>query len=670
MKTFLFTLFSLAAVNLVAQNKDYPIQGVPFTDVRLTDNFWLPRIRINQTVTIPASFARCESTGRVKNFEMAAQKTGKFCTIFPFDDTDIYKTIEGASFSLSLYPDAVMQLYLDSLIDKIAKAQEPDGYLYTARTIDPLHPHSWSGATRWSKEMEQSHELYNAGHLYEAAAAHYQATGKKNLLNIALKNADLVCAVFGNNKLHVAPGHEVIEMGLVKLYRITGKKEYLQTAKFFIEQRGHFKNYDSTSKDPYKNGAYWQNHIPVTEQDEAIGHAVRAGYLYAAMADVAALTGDEKLLNAIDKIWDNEVSKKIYVQGGVGAVPNGERFGDNYELPNTTAYNETCAAIANVYFNSRMFYLHGDSKYIDILEKSLYNGLISGVGMDGKSFFYTNAMQVHNSFTHKELEGERSGWFPCSCCPTNIVRLIPSVAGYVYAKNDVNLYVNLFINGSAGVAINNKKVQIVQENNYPWDGGLTFRINPTSPVNFNLMLRIPGWARNEAMPTNLYAFTSPSDKKVTITINGQPVGYTIEKGYAIIKRTWKKSDVVIMNLPMEVRTVIANKNVKSDLGKLALQRGPIMYCAEWVDNNGRTSNLLLPENTSFTTEFKPGLLNGVMVLKAEVPAVTINTDGSAVNTTKQSFTAIPYYAWAHRGKGEMTVWFPSAVKNVEILAGE
>ncbi len=670
MKTFLFTLFSLAAVNLVAQNKDYPIQGVPFTDVRLTDNFWLPRIRINQTVTIPASLARCESTGRVKNFEMAAQKTGKFCTMFPFDDTDIYKTIEGASFSLSLYPDAVMQLYLDSLIDKIAKAQEPDGYLYTARTIDPLHPHSWSGATRWSKEMEQSHELYNAGHLYEAAAAHYQATGKKNLLNIALKNADLVCAVFGDDKLHVAPGHEVIEMGLVKLYRITGKKEYLQTAKFFIEQRGHFKNYDSTSKDPYKNGAYWQNHIPVTEQDEAIGHAVRAGYLYAAMADVAALTGDEKLLNAIDKIWDNEVSKKIYVQGGVGAVPNGERFGDNYELPNTTAYNETCAAIANVYFNSRMFYLHGDSKYIDILEKSLYNGLISGVGMDGKSFFYTNAMQVHNSFTHKELEGERSGWFPCSCCPTNIARLIPSVAGYVYAKNDVNLYVNLFINGSAGVAINNKKVQIVQENNYPWDGGLTFRINPTSPVNFNLMLRIPGWARNEAMPTDLYAFTSPSDKKVTITINGQPVDYTIEKGYAIIKRTWKKSDVVIMNLPMEVRTVMANKNVKSDLGKVALQRGPIMYCAEWVDNNGRTSNLLLPENTSFTTEFIPGLLNGVMVLKAEVPAVTINTDGSAINTTKQSFNAIPYYAWAHRGKGEMTVWFPSAVKNVEILAGE
>ncbi|MEO5998196.1 MAG: beta-L-arabinofuranosidase domain-containing protein [Chitinophagaceae bacterium] len=670
MKALVLSLLLVLADFASAQNKDYPIQGILFTNVRLSDNFWLPRIKINQTVTIPASFARCESTGRIKNFEMAASRTGKFCTIYPFDDTDIYKTIEGASFSLSLYPDAALQLYIDSLIDKVAKAQEPDGYLYTARTIDPLHPHGWSGSTRWSKEMDQSHELYNAGHLYEAAAAHFQATGKKNLLNIALKNANLVCSVFGPDKLHVAPGHEVIEMGLVKLYRITGKKEYLQTAQFFIEQRGHFKVYDTASKDPYKNGAYWQNHLPVDQQDEAIGHAVRAGYLFAAMADVAALTGDEKLLQAIDKIWENEVGKKIYVQGGVGAVPNGERFGDNYDLPNTTAYNETCAAIANVYFNSRMFYLHGDSKYIDILEKSLYNGLISGVGMDGKSFFYTNAMQVHNNFKHPDMEAERSGWFPCSCCPTNIVRLIPSVGGYVYAKNGADFYVNLFVNGSTDVSINNKPVQVVQKNNYPWEGGLSFKINPKSPVNFKLMLRIPGWAQDKAMPTDLYAFSSPSAKKVTITINGQPVEYTLEKGYAIIKRTWKKNDEVVMNLPMEVRTVMANKNVKADIGKVALQRGPLIYCAEWVDNNGKTSNLLLPANTVFTSEFKADLLNGVMVLKAEVPAVNIAENGNSINTSKKVLTAIPYYSWAHRGNGEMTVWFPTRVKDIEIFAAE
>lgn len=670
MKKIIFFFSILAASSLSAQNKDYPIQGVPFTEVKLDDKFWLPRIKTNQTVTIPASFARCESTGRIKNFEMAATRSGKFCTIYPFDDTDIYKTIEGASFSLSLYPDPRLQLYMDSLIEKVAKAQEPDGYLYTARTINPLLPHSWSGNTRWSKEREQSHELYNAGHLYEAAAAHYLATGKKNLLNIALKNADLVCSVFGPGKLVVAPGHEVIEMGLVKLYRITGKKEYLQTAKFFIEERGHFKGYDSTSKDPYKNGAYWQDHIPVTDQDEAIGHAVRAGYLYAAMADVAALTGDEKLLNAIDKIWNNAVSKKIYIQGGVGAVPSGERFGDNYELPNTTAYNETCAAIANVYFNSRMFYLHGDAKYIDILEKSLYNGLISGVGMDGKSFFYTNAMQIHNSFTHNSMEAERAGWFPCSCCPTNVVRLIPSVGGYVYAKNGSNFYVNLFINGSTDVSINNKAVKIVQQNNYPWDGGLTFKINPVTAVEFNLMIRIPGWAQNKAMPTDLYSFASLSDNKVTINVNGLPVDYKIEKGYAIIKRTWKKNDVVVVNLPMEVRTVVANENIKADIGKVAIQRGPLIYCAEWVDNNGKTSNLIVPSNTKFDTEFKPGLLNGVMILKAEVPAVKISTNGDAISTSRQLFTAIPYYSWAHRGKGEMTVWFPAKIKDVELFANE
>src|SRR6185312_8608007 len=363
MKKLFFSFMLLHVCNVYAQNKDYPYVAVPFTEVKLSDNFWLPRIKINQTVTIPASFARCENTGRIRNFEMAATHSGKFCTIYPFDDTDIYKTLEGASYSLSLFPDAKLEAYMDSLIAIVAKAQEPDGYLYTARTIDPTHPQAWAGAKRWVNERKLSHELYNAGHLYEAAAAHYIATGKKNLLNIALKNADLVCSVFGpaTNQQHTAPGHEVVEMGLVKLYRITGKKEYLNTAKYFIEERGRDVSYDSTSKDEWKNGSYWQDNIPVTEQTEAEGHAVRAGYLYSAMADVAALTGDEKLLKAVDTIWNNVVGKKMYVQGGVGAIGDGERFGDNYELPNATAYNETCAAIAQVFWNERMFLLHGDS---------------------------------------------------------------------------------------------------------------------------------------------------------------------------------------------------------------------------------------------------------------------------------------------------------------------
>lgn len=664
----LLSLSLFCSVFAFGQNKDYPIQAVPFTKVALNDNFWLPRMRTNHTVTIPASFERCEKTGRVKNFEMAATHTGKFCTVYPFDDTDIYKTIEGASYSLSLFPNKQLELYMDSLITIVGKAQEPDGYLYTARTINPLEVHPWSGKERWEKERELSHELYNSGHLYEAAAAHYQATGKKNLLNIALKNADLVCSVFGPDKKHVAPGHEIVEMGLVKLYRITGKPEYLQTARFFILERGHYKGYDSTSKDEWKNGSYWQDNKPVTAQDEATGHAVRAGYLYAGMADIAALTGDTALLSAVDRLWTNIVTKKIYVQGGIGAVGDGERFGANYELPNSTAYNETCAAIANVYFNERMFLLHGDSKYIDILEKTLYNGLISGVGLDGKSFFYTNAMQIKNSFSHPHIETGRSGWFTCSCCPTNVARLMPSIPGYMYAQKDDDVYVNLFISGSASLTLRKKPLQIVQQNNYPWDGGLAFTINPTGAQTFNLMVRIPGWARNEAIPGGLYTYQTPSASKVSITINGKPVEYTLKNGYAVLSRSWKKGDAVMVTLPMEVRRVVADSRVKDDAGKVALQRGPLMYCAEWVDNGGRAGNIIIPPGASFTASHNNGMLNGITELQTSAPAVNVDTVNNVISTATQAVRMIPYYAWANRGKGEMMLWFPERVKDVDLIS--
>jgi DUF1680 family protein len=668
LKRSLFAIGILAANTVMAQpKKDYPVQAVNFTAVQFTDNFWLPRMKINHTVTIPASFARCESTGRVKNFEMAAAHSGKFCTTYPFDDTDIYKTIEGASFSLSLFPDKKLEAYIDSLIDKIAKAQEPDGYLYTARTIDPTSPHAWAGTERWVKERELSHELYNAGHLYEAAYAHYYATGKKNLLSIALKNADLVCSVFGPDKRHVAPGHEIVEMGLVKLYRITGKPEYLQTAKFFIEERGHYDQYDAKSKDPWKNGAYWQDEIPVVDQREAVGHAVRAGYLYSAVADVAALTGDKKLLQAIDSIWENVVSKKIYVQGGLGAIPSGERFGDNYELPNATAYNETCAAIAGVYWNYRMFLLHGESKYMDVLEKILYNGLISGVGLDGKSFFYTNAMQIKNNVSHHSMEPARSGWFECSCCPTNLTRLIPSIPGYVYAQKADSIYVNLFVSSNATMQVHGKPVNIVQQNNYPWDGALTFTVSPQKSDAFSLLVRIPDWTRNEAIPSDLYTFSQNVPVKNLIYVNGQQVHCDVVNGYAIIKRIWKKGDVLKVDLPMEVRRVVANENVKDDQGKVALQRGPLIYCAEWADNNGKAANILLPADASFQASFKPDLLNGVEILQSDLPVINVDEKAQTVSTTRRMVTAIPYYAWANRGKGEMMVWFPVKVKDIDII---
>lgn len=668
MKSISLLCSLIFSVALFGQQKDYAIQAVPFTQVSFTDQFWLPRIQTNRTVTIPASFERCESTGRVKNFIMAAQKQGKFCTRYPFDDTDIYKTIEGASFSLALYPDPKLEAYIDSLITIIGNAQEPDGYLYTSRTINPAVVHSWSGKERWEKERELSHELYNAGHLYEAAVAHFMATKKRNLLDIAVKNADLVCSVFGPGKRSVAPGHEVVEMGLVKLYRVTAKTEYLRTAKFFIEARGHYTGYDSKSNDPWKNGAYWQDHLPVVQQEEATGHAVRAGYLYAAMADVAALTGDDSLLRAVDKIWNNLVEKKLYVQGGAGAIGNGERYGNNYELPNATAYNETCAAIANVYWNHRMFLLHGDAKYMDLLEKILYNGLLSGIGLDGKSFFYTNAMQITNGFKHADIELSRSGWFECSCCPTNLVRLIPSIPGYVYAQKDDNVFVNLFINGTVKLSVNKQPIQITQQNQYPWDGDLGFTVQTNTPNAFTLRIRIPGWAQQQAMPSQLYWFANTSAaSQIPIKVNGQPIEYLMENGYALIKRSWKNGDQLSLQLPMEIRKVKADTNLTDNIGKLALQRGPIVYCAEWADNNGKVANLLLPESSSLTAVFKPDLLQGVTVLQGELPAVIIE-NGNSISTQKQPFTAIPYYSWANRGQGEMMVWFPSTIKDITLIS--
>jgi len=668
MKRLILSGMICSALSGAAQ-QDYPIHAVPFTQVQLTDAFWLPRIETNRTVTIPASFERCRETGRIKNFTMAAEHTGKFCTTYPFDDTDIYKTLEGASYSLAVHPDKQLDTYLDSLIVIIGKAQEPDGYLYTARTIDPTHPHEWSGPVRWVKEHELSHELYNSGHLFEAAAAHFTATGKRNLLDIALKNADLLVTVFGPDKMHTAPGHEIVEMGLVKLYRITGKKDYLDLAKFFTEQRGE-RQYKKDSKNVWENGSYWQAHKPVTQQDEVVGHAVRAMYLYSAMTDIAALTGDTAYMKAVDRLWENMVNKKMYLTGGIGAIGDGERFGDNYELPNSTAYAETCAAIGSVYWNYRMFLLHGDARYMDVLEKTLYNGLISGVGLDGKTFFYTNAMQVRNSFTHNDLEVVRPGWFTCSCCPTNIARLIPSIPGYMYATKGREIYVNLYISGPATINLDDKStLQLTQQSNYPWEGKIRMSVNPKRSSDLTFMLRIPGWARNEAVPGDLYHFAGNSTGvQPILTVNGEKVPYEINKGYAVIRRTWKKNDIIQLDLPMDIKRVAANDKVKDDSGMVALQKGPMIYCAEWADNDGRTANLILPGNAGLTAVFQPELLHGIMTLQGTGRAVIIDASGQEVSTRDQKITVIPYYAWANRGKGEMNIWFPEKVKDVTLIA--
>jgi len=643
---FIVAIFiSLAACKSQPEKVDYKITGVPFNEVKINDNFWLPKIETNRTVTIPASFAKCEETGRVENFIKAAKKEGAFGTTFPFDDTDIYKIIEGASYSMSVHPDPKLDHYVDSLITIVAAAQEPDGYLYTARTIDPQHPHKWSGSERWVQESVLSHELYNSGHLFEAASAHYQATGKRNFLNIALKNADLLDQVFGPEKRNDAPGHEIVEMGLVKLYRITGEKKYLNLAKFFIDSRGK-------EKDPKK--AYSQDHKPLIQQDEAVGHAVRAGYLYSGVADVAALTGDSAYLAAIDKIWDNTVSKKLYITGGIGARHEGEAFGDNYELPNLTAYNETCAAIANVYWNYRMFLLHGDAKYIDVLERSLYNGVISGVGLDGKTFFYPNPLEcdMHYHFNSGETL-DRQPWFDCSCCPTNMCRFVASVPGYIYAQSNNALYVNLFAQSSSTVQLNKKlPVTISQETQYPWDGQVKISVSPEKASQFTLCLRIPGWAENQVVPSDLYSFVSPETGLISVTVNGEPVQYKTEKGYAVIDREWKQGDVVSYNIPMSIRRVEANAQVADDAGKVAIERGPIVYCLEGADNGADLMALSLPDSSKLTESYNSGELSGVVTISGDAEIAKGN------KVTAQKFTAIPYFVWNNRGADEMKVWLP------------
>jgi DUF1680 family protein len=560
---------------------------------------------------------------------------------------------------MSVHPDKALDKYVDSLITIVAAAQEPDGYLYTARTIDPKNPHKWSGSERWVKESEISHELYNSGHLFEAAAAHYMATGKRNFLNIALKNADLLDQVFGPGKRNDAPGHEIVEMGLVRLYRITGEKKYLNLAKFFIDCRGKVANPKRT---------YFQDHLPLVQQDEAVGHAVRAAYFYSGVADVAALTGNQEYINAIDKIWENAVSKKLYLTGGIGALHAGESFGANYELPNLTAYNETCAAIANVYWNYRMFLLHGNAKYIDVLERSLYNNVISGVGLDGKTFFYPNPLECDAKYKFNSGDKlTREPWFDCSCCPTNLCRFIASVPGYIYAQKQDNLYVNLFISSKTTIKLNQKtSVEISQKSDYPWDGNVTIQVTPAKKSSFALYLRVPGWAQNRPVPSDLYSYISAVNETVIVKINGQPATYKTENGYAVIARDWKKGDVVEYSLPMNIHRVEANTNVQDDKGKAAIERGPIVYCLEGIDNNNNVSNIIIPDNAELSASFQADKLNGIDVITGEAIAFETSNDGLSLQTVKRKFTAIPYYTWDNRGINQMKVWIPRKVKDITI----
>ena len=625
MLKILFLLFSALMMTECQQNAksepDYPIRPVPFTEVKVTDNFWSKRLLTNHLVTIPIAFRKAAETGRIDNFRIAGGiKEGSFCSLYPFDDSDVYKNIEAACYSIQLYPDRRMELYLDTLIGYIAAAQEKDGYLYTNRTIDPLHTHEMAGTERWEKVESGSHELYNVGHMYEAAVAHYQATGKRTLLNIAIKNANLIDSLFGWGKIEKAPGHQEIEIGLVKLYRVTGDKRYLDLAKFFLDVRG-------------PNGQdYNQMHQKATEQRTAVGHAVRAQYMYAAMADIAALSGEQKYLEAIDTLWNDVVGSKTYITGGIGAKRDIEGFGPPYFLPNAGAYCETCASIANALWNYRMFLLHGDSKYFDVFEKVLYNGLLSGVSLSGDYFFYTNPLASEGEYVRK-------AWFGCACCPVNITRFLPSLPGYVYSTRGDELFINLFIGNEARINMEEFSAGLTMITGYPWDGTVRLKITIDQPRTFTMRLRVPGWARNEAFPSGLYYFKNEEAETPNLAVNGTSTGIQLSDGYLSIRRNWESGDEITLDLPMQVREVKANSLVSEDIGMAALQRGPVMYCLE-ADEEYPDIRIALPEKGTIGFKYQPEMLEGTGTLEGP------------------NFRAIPYYAWANRDPESMAVWIP------------
>ncbi len=627
----------------------YPIQPVIFTSVKMQDDFWAPRIKTNHDVTIPFTMGKLFETGRVKNFEIAAgQKTGAFCTELTFDDTDVYKILEGACYSFQTFDDPVLEEKVDSLIELVGQAQEDDGYIFTNRTIMGANGHAWSGTERWEKVEDLSHELYNIGHLIEAAIAHYYATGKKTFLNIAIKAADRVCEDFGAGKMERYPGHQIIELALAKLYHVTGEQKYLDTGKFFLDVRG-------------PNGdAYNQAHKKVVDQHEAVGHAVRATYMYAGMADIAALTKDKGYVSAIDDIWEDVVSKKIYVTGGIGATGHGEAFGDPYELPNMSAYCETCASIANVYWNYRLFLRHGDAKYYDVLERTLYNSFLSGVSLDGDGFFYPNPLESHG-------QHERSGWFTCACCPGNVARFVPSVPGYFYALQDDNIYVNLYGAGQATLDIDGTTVQLEQKTAYPWEGDINIHITPQQTQKFALRLRIPGWSENKPIPSDLYQFAENTEDSPKAYLNGDAIEVKKEKGYLVIDRNWKKGDEVRLSLPMPIRRLVAIDSVEADRGKVSIQRGPLVYCVEWPDNEGgRVLNLMLERDEPLSGGFEKDLLHGIYSISGKGKSVK-RTSETALDVEETGLKLIPYYSWAHRGAGEMMVWIPEEAGSAKPL---
>lgn len=597
----------IASFAFAEEPKHRQFSGVPFTAVKFHDAFWSPRLETNRNVSLPHNFEWCEKTGRINNFAKAGGLMyGKFEGIF-FNDSDVFKVLEGAAYSLADHPDPKLDAIVDEVIRKIAVSQQPDGYLNTYFTI--AEP-----GKRWT-DLLWKHELYCAGHMIEAAVAHFRATGKRTFLDVAIKYADCIDATFSPTKRHGLCGHEEIELALVKLYQATGQEKYLQLSKFFVDMRGN-----KAARDGQIWGPYCQDHKLVRDQDEIVGHAVRAMYLYCGTADIAAYSGDQPLIDAMSRLWNDVVTRKMYITGGIGARAKDEAFGDAYELPNDSAYCETCAAIGLALWAHRLNLMHGDAQYANVLERAIYNGVLSGIGMDGKLFFYVNPLA-------SDGKHHRQPFFDCACCPSNAVRFVPSLPGYQYAVGKDGVFVNLYVAGTAKIAMADNTLVLKQETNYPWDGQVNIQVAPEKAGEFAIGLRIPDWCQD-----------------AKLSVNGKPVEpLTLTNGYAQLRREWRSGDTISLELPMPIRRMEANPKVQADVARVAIQRGPLVYCFEAVDNGGKVKDIVLASDPKFTAEHRKDLLGGVTVITG------VAKDGRKI-------TAVPYYAWDHRTPGEMAVW--------------
>ncbi|GGC26320.1 hypothetical protein GCM10011386_17930 [Parapedobacter defluvii] len=651
MKPFFIPSIALMFCGITCAVGQPLIRPIHFSEVILDDGFWKTYAHKVSEVTVPVCMEYTEAkTGRIRNFERAAGllNDGKGHEGIYYDDSDVYKALEAIAYSLKIYPSPQVEKRADEWIDKIAAAQEPDGYINTFYTLTGLE-------NRWS-DMEK-HEDYCAGHLIEAGIAYYYATGKNKLMNVGIRMADHMDSIFGPGKRNWVTGHQEVELALVKLYEATGNKNYLNLANWFISQRGHGYGVGRIWDNPAWGPRYCQDDQPIEAISHITGHAVRAMYYYTGVADVASYTKNTTYLNAMQRVWEDVVHKNVYLTGAIGSSRHNEGFTKSFDLPNAEAYGETCASVGMVFWNQRMNQLTGNAMYIDVLERSLFNGALAGISLTGDRFFYPNPLTSYEGDTRKE-------WFGTACCPSNIARLLASVGNYLYAHDEHDIWLNIYAGSKTTVSLKNNRVKLTQQTNYPWEGSVSLLLEPEHTGEFALHLRIPGWARNDAISGGLYRFANTETPDTEIRINGKPTQYKMVNGYAIVHNTWKKGDRVDIRIPMEIKRVLASDSVSQDRGKVALQRGPLVYCLEEADNASGIFNVILKDDVPLLETWEPHLLGGIYTLSGEVEAVIPTPDRASATTSVQPFKAIPYFAWANRGKQPMQVWIPRRVTSI------